>query len=117
MTCFEASGGLRSANEERGETRDEDEDEGRGERWGWSEDEGKLVALSSHAAVALDARAVRARGLALWVTESDSELNARSTLTVEISHVVSPPSELWDRVKVGNCSRKTVRTACGELHA
>ena len=34
LTCFEASGGLRSANEERGETRDEDEDEGRGERWG-----------------------------------------------------------------------------------
>ena len=34
LMCFEASGGLRSANEERGETRDEDEDEGRGERWG-----------------------------------------------------------------------------------
>ena len=34
LTCFEASGGLRSANEERGETRDEDEDEGRSERWG-----------------------------------------------------------------------------------
>ena len=31
LTCFEASGGLRTANEERGETRDEDEDEVR--RW------------------------------------------------------------------------------------
>ena len=31
---------------------------GRGEQWGWSEDEGELVVLSSHAAVALDARAV-----------------------------------------------------------
>ena len=39
------------------------------------------MALVSRAAVALDARAVRARGLALWVTESDSELNARTTLT------------------------------------
>ena len=43
------------------------------------------MALSSRAAVALDARAVRARGLALWVTESDSELNARTTLT-RVSH-------------------------------
>ena len=32
LTCFEASGGLRSANEERGETRDEDEDEVRRRR-------------------------------------------------------------------------------------
>ena len=46
-----------------------------------SEDEGELVALVSRAAVALDARAVRARGFALWVTESDSELNTRTTLT------------------------------------
>ena len=36
---------------------------------------------TSRAAVALDTRAVRARGLALWVTRSDSELNARTTLT------------------------------------
>ena len=36
-TCFEASGGLQSANEERGETRDEDE--GRVE---WGEDEGRV---------------------------------------------------------------------------
>ena len=43
---------------------------------GGSEDEGELVALSSRAAVALDARAVRARGLALWVTRSDSELSS-----------------------------------------
>ena len=50
-------------NEERGEMRDEDEDEGRGERWGWSEDEGKLVALSSHVAVALDARQSVLKGL------------------------------------------------------
>ena len=78
---FEASGDLQSANEERGEMRDEDE--GRGEGWGWSEDEGELVALSSRAAVALDARAVCARGLALWVTRSDSELNARTTLTTD----------------------------------
>ena len=34
LTCFEASRGLRSANKERGETRDEDEDEGQGEQWG-----------------------------------------------------------------------------------
>ena len=37
---------------------------------------------TSRAAVALDTRAVRARGLALWVTRSDSELNARTTLTM-----------------------------------
>ena len=30
-----------------------------------------------------DVRAIRTRGLALWVTRSDSELNAQSTLTVE----------------------------------
>ena len=36
---------------------------------------------TSHAVVALDMRAVRARGLALWVTRSDSELNAQTTLT------------------------------------
>ena len=47
------------------------------------------MALSSRAAVALDARAVCARGLALWVTESDSELNARSTLTTAIMQVLS----------------------------
>ena len=82
LMCFEASGGLRSANEERGETRDKGEDEGRGEQWGWSEDKGELVALSSHVAVVLDARAVCARGLTLWVTESDSELNAWTTLTL-----------------------------------
>ena len=46
-----------------------------------SEDEGELVALVSRAAVALDTRAVRARGFALWVTESGSELNAWTTLT------------------------------------
>ena len=82
---FEASGDLQLANKERGETRDEDEDEdedeGQGKRWGWSEDKGELVVLSSRAAVALNARAVCIRGLALWVMESDSELNAQTTLT------------------------------------
>ena len=92
---FEASGDLQSANEERGEMRDEDEDKGRGEGWGWSEDEGELVALSSRAAVALDARAVCARGLALWVTRSDSELNAQTTLTI------SQTKHLW----VAECKR------------
>ena len=60
------------------------------------------MAISSRAIVALDARAVRARGLALWVTRSDSELNARSTLTpvpknaVAItSHILPWPSALF----------------------
>ena len=33
LTCFEASGGLRSANEERGEMRDKDEDKDEDEVW------------------------------------------------------------------------------------
>ena len=49
-TCFEASGGLQSANEEWGETRDEDEGRGRGTRTRdedegrveWGEDEGRV---------------------------------------------------------------------------
>ena len=49
---FEVSGDLQSVNEERGETRDEDE--GQGEQWGWSEDKGELVALVSRATVALE---------------------------------------------------------------
>ena len=77
LTCFEASGGLQLANEERGEMRNE----GQGEQWGWSKDKGELVALSSHAAVALNTRAVCTRELVLWVMRLDSKLNARTTLT------------------------------------
>ena len=83
-------------------------DEGKGERWR-QEARGK-----GEARRALQAKSIgrvggdiitcdnRARGLALWVTRSDSELNARSTLTpvpknaVAItSHILPWPSALF----------------------
>ena len=80
---------MQSANEERGE------DEGRQRRGsrGEASDEGELVAISPRA------DCLRTRGLALWVTESDSELNARSTLTLYWSMVIvlsTEEAEVYD---------------------
>ena len=50
---------------------------------------GELVVISSHVIAALDAKAVRTRGLALWVTELDSKLNARSTLIMSRKHTLA----------------------------
>ena len=50
---------------------------------------GELVAISSHAIAALDVKAVHTQGLVLWVMELDSELNARSTLTMSRKHTLA----------------------------
>ena len=61
---------------------------------------GELVAISSRAIAVLDMKAVRTRGLALWVTESDSKLNAWSTLTMSRKHTLVKGVRNGDIVKV-----------------
>ena len=92
MAWFEASRDLQSANKERDDvdkvqqrrgSRGEASDDGaartKASWWHWYHVQ---QSRSTRGQSALNARAVRARGLALWVTESDSELNAQTTLTL-----------------------------------